>query len=126
MVETPASALCLSDIVEEGIHFLSFGTNDLTQYVLAVDRNNERVADRYDETHPAVMRLLEDATTIARQHDIDVGICGEAASRPAMIEHLVENGVTSLSVNVDAIDTVRRHTERVEKRILLDRARGDR
>jgi pyruvate,water dikinase len=126
MVETPASALCLSDIVEEGIHFLSFGTNDLTQYVLAVDRNNERVADRYDETHPAVTQLLEEATTVAREHGVDVGICGEAASRPAMIEHLVEHGVTSLSVNVDAIDTVRRHTERVEKRMLLDRARTDR
>jgi len=53
MVETPAAALIIEDIIKEGIDFISFGTNDLTQYTIAVDRNNENVAYLYDETHPA-------------------------------------------------------------------------
>jgi len=59
MIEIPASALIIDDLIAEGIDFVSFGTNDLTQYTLAVDRNNENVAALYNEQHPAVLKLIE-------------------------------------------------------------------
>jgi pyruvate,water dikinase len=124
MIETPASALTIEDIVAEGVDFVSFGTNDLTQYVLAVDRNNELVADRYEETHPAILGLIEDVTETCREHGVDVGICGEAASRPEMIEYLVDLGASSLSVNIDAVSRTRHQTSRYEQRLLLDELRG--
>ncbi len=67
MVEIPASALIIDDFIKEGIDFVSFGTNDLTQYTLAVDRNNELVADLYNELHPAVLKLIEYVIERVRQ-----------------------------------------------------------
>jgi pyruvate,water dikinase len=123
MIETPASALTIEDIVDEGVDFVSFGTNDLTQYVLAVDRNNGLVADRYEETHPAILGLIEDVTETCHERNVDVGICGEAASRPEMIEYLVDLGASSLSVNIDAVSRTRHHTSRQEQRLILDELR---
>jgi pyruvate,water dikinase len=123
MVETPASALVIEDILAEGVDFVSFGTNDLTQYVLAVDRNNERVADRYDETHPAVLRLLDECIAACREHGVEAAICGQAASRPEMVRHLIEAGIDSLSVDVDAVGDVRRAAARAERGLLLESAR---
>jgi pyruvate,water dikinase len=123
MIETPASALCIEDIVGTGLDFVSFGTNDLTQYTLAVDRNNERIADRYDATHPAVLALIERVIETCREHGVKTSICGEAGSDPAMIEHLVTAGIDSISVNVDAVADARERVARVERRELLDVAR---
>jgi pyruvate, water dikinase len=61
MIETPASALLVKELAKTGIDFVSFGTNDLTQYTLAIDRNNVRVADRFNELHPAVLELIASA-----------------------------------------------------------------
>jgi pyruvate,water dikinase len=123
MIETPASAVLIDDIIDTGVDFVSFGTNDLTQYLLAVDRNNKNVAEHYDETHPAIKQVLSTVIDAARRNDIDVGICGEAASKPAMVEHLVGEGITSLSVNMDAIDDVRYRSKQIEQRLLLDEHR---
>jgi len=123
MVETPASALGIEEMVEAGIDFASFGTNDLTQYTLAVDRNNERVADRYDALHPAVLDLIDRTIQVCREHGVDTSICGQAGSDPRMARHLVEEGITSISANIDAVRDVQHEVKRVEQRLLLDSVR---
>jgi pyruvate,water dikinase len=123
MIETPAAALSIEDLVEEPIDFVSFGTNDLTQYTLAVDRNNEAVADRYDATHPAILGLIEDVIATCNEADVNTSICGEAASQPEMVERLVAAGIDSLSPNIDAVADVRHRVQRVEQQLLLDAVR---
>ena len=123
MVETPASALGVESMAKEGIDFVSFGTNDLTQYTLAVDRNNERVADGFDELHPAVLKLIGDTIETCREHDVKTSICGQAASKPQMVQFLVEQGVSSISANIDAVRDVQHEVKRVEQRLILDSVR---
>jgi len=123
MIETPAAALSIDGIADTGVDFVSFGTNDLTQYTLAVDRNNERIADRFDELHPAVLELIESTIETCREEDVSTSICGQAASKPAMVEALVQAGITSVSPNVDAVHDVQREAKRVEQRLLLDSVR---
>jgi pyruvate,water dikinase len=123
MVETPASALEVESMATEGIDFVSFGTNDLTQYTLAVDRNNERVADKFDELHPAVLKLIGDTIETCREHDVKTSICGQAASKPRMVQFLVEKGVSSVSANIDAVRDVQHEVKRVEQRLILDSVR---
>jgi len=124
MIETPASAMVVEDIADEGVDFVSFGTNDLTQYTLAADRNNEHVADVYDETHPGVLTLMSRVIGVCRDRDVRTSICGQAGSNPEMVEFLVEEGITSVSANIDAVSDVRGRVARVEKRLMLDHARG--
>ena len=126
MIETPAAALQVESITDRPVDFVSFGTNDLTQYTLAVDRNNERVSDRFDETHDAVLTLITDVIEVCRAKDVDTSICGEAASKPTMIRQLIESGVTSLSVNIDAVRDTQHEVKRREQRLLLDTALAER
>jgi len=123
MVETPASALIIEDLVKEGIDFISFGTNDLTQYTLAVDRNNENVAYLYDETHPAVMKLIEHVINVCKEHGVKTSICGQAGSYPHVVEKLVRMGIDSVSANPDAVRRIKEVVARVEKKIMLEKLR---
>ena len=123
MVETPAAALTIEDYIEEGIDFVSLGTNDLTQYTLAIDRNNEFVAKNYTEEHPAVMKLIERTIKICVENGVTCSICGQAGSVPHIVEKLVGFGITSVSSNTDAIADVRRTVAKAEKKIILDAAR---
>ena len=123
MVETPASALRIEEMAEVGIDFASFGTNDLTQYMLAVDRNNEHVADRFDELHPAVLELMAETIETCREIGVDTSICGQAGSKPEMVDFLVEKGVSSISANIDAVRDVQHEVKRKEQRMLLDSVR---
>ncbi len=123
MIETPASALQIEELADAGIDFASFGTNDLTQYTLAVDRNNEHVANQFDELHPAVLRLIADTVERCRELGVDTSICGQAGSKPEMVEFLVEEGVSSISANIDAVRDVQHEVKRVEQRLLLDSVR---
>ncbi len=123
MVETPAAALTIEDIIKEGIDFISLGTNDLTQYTLAVDRNNENVAYIYDETHPAVMKLIERTIRICKEHGVKTSICGQAGSYPHVVEKLVQMGIDSVSANPDAVQRIREVVARVERRIILEKLR---
>ncbi|WP_276272315.1 phosphoenolpyruvate synthase [Haloarcula litorea] len=123
MIETPASALRIEELCETGIDFVSFGTNDLTQYTLAVDRNNSNVADRFDELHPAVLDLMGKVIGTARENDVATSICGQAASKPEMVDFLVDEGVTSISPNIDAVRDVQHEVKRVEQRLLLESVR---
>jgi len=123
MVETPAAALIIEDIVKEGIDFISLGTNDLTQYTLAVDRNNENVAYIFSETHPAVMQLIERTIRICKENGVKTSICGQAGSYPHVVEKLVEIGIDSVSANPDAVQTIRETVARIEKKLILDKLR---
>jgi pyruvate,water dikinase len=123
MVETPAAALSIESMADEGIDFASFGTNDLTQYTLAVDRNNENVADRYDAMHPAILELMAQTIETCREHEIATSICGQAGSDPEMVRYLVNEGITSISANIDAVRDVQHEVKRVEQRLLLDSVR---
>ncbi len=123
MVEIPAAALIIEEFIKEGIDFISFGTNDLTQYTLAVDRNNERVAKLYSEKHPAVLKLIEMVIRACREHGVETSICGQAGSDPEVARKLVEFGITSISANPDAVDRIREIVARTEMRLLLDSVR---
>ncbi|MBX0286175.1 phosphoenolpyruvate synthase [Halomicroarcula sp. F28] len=123
MIETPASALGIEELCETGIDFASFGTNDLTQYTLAVDRNNTNVADRFSELHPAVLELMGQVIGTCREHDVATSICGQAASKPEMVQFLVDEGVSSISANIDAVRDVQHEVKRVEQRLLLESVR---
>ncbi|WP_049895489.1 phosphoenolpyruvate synthase [Halopiger xanaduensis] len=123
MIETPAAALSVEEMAETGIDFASFGTNDLTQYTLAVDRNNEHVADRFDELHPSVLRLIGDVIETCREHDVATSICGQAGSKPEMVQFLVNEGVSSISANIDAVRDVQHEVKRVEQKLLLESVR---
>ncbi|MFC4407045.1 phosphoenolpyruvate synthase [Haloarchaeobius iranensis] len=123
MVETPAAALSVGEMAEAGIDFASFGTNDLTQYTLAVDRNNENVADRFDELHPAILELISQTIETCREHDVATSICGQAGSKPQMVQHLVNTGISSISANIDAVRDVQHEVKRTEQKLILDSVR---
>jgi pyruvate,water dikinase len=123
MIETPAAALSIEALADVGIDFASFGTNDLTQYTLAVDRNNEQVADRFDELHPAVVQLIEQTIETCREHGVETSICGQAGSDVEMVTKLVHAGITSISANIDAVRDVQHEVKRVEQKLLLDAVR---
>lgn len=124
MIEIPAAALILDELIDEGLDFVSFGTNDLTQYTLAVDRNNENVAKLYSEFHPAVGKLIEMSIKTARARGVQTSICGQAGSNPKFVEKLIAWGITSVSANIDAVSRVRETVARTEQKMLLDKARG--
>ncbi|WP_458453625.1 phosphoenolpyruvate synthase [Methanobrevibacter sp.] len=123
MVEIPAAAIMIDEYIKIGLDFVSLGTNDLTQYTLAVDRNNEFVAKHYSEEHPAVMKLIERTIRKCAEAGVKCSICGQAGSVPHIVEKLVEFGITSVSSNTDAIADVRKTVARAEQKIILDAAR---
>ncbi|MEM1244228.1 MAG: phosphoenolpyruvate--protein phosphotransferase [Pseudomonadota bacterium] len=98
MIEIP-SAVYLAPDISNKVDFLSIGTNDLTQYILAVDRNNSRVANLYDSLHPAVLRALEYVLESGHNAGKKVSICGEMASDPAAVIVLLALGFDALSMS---------------------------
>ena len=123
MVETPAAAIIIEDFIAEGLDFISFGTNDLTQYTLALDRNNELVAKHYSEAHPAIIKLLKSVIKKCKVAGVTTSICGQAGSKPEIVEILVEAGIDSISANTDAVPTIRKIVAKVEKKIMLEAAK---
>ncbi len=106
MVETPAAAT-LADSIAAEADFLSIGTNDLTQYVLAADRGNAAVSARADALHPAVLRLIRQTTEGASQHGRWTGVCGGLASEALAAPILIGLGVTELSVAPAAVPAIK-------------------
>ncbi len=98
MVETPAAAI-MSEALAAEADFFSIGTNDLTQYIMAVDRGNENVAYLYSTFNPAVLKAIRNIIANAKKANIEVGMCGEAASNPAMIPLLLAYGLDEFSVS---------------------------
>ncbi len=117
MVETPAVVQIMSELCEEGISFASFGTNDLTQYTLAIDRNNENVQYLYDEMHPAVLRQIKSVIEICKKYGVKTSICGQAGSKKEMAGFLVVNGIDSISVNADAAHDVSVFVKELEEKM---------
>jgi phosphotransferase system enzyme I (PtsI) len=97
MIEIPSAALSADQIATE-VDFFSLGTNDLIQYTLAVDRLNDRVANLYQPTHPAVLRLIECSVQASRRAGIRIGICGEMASSLELTPLMIGLGLNELSV----------------------------
>ncbi len=106
MIEVP-SAVYQAGSLARRVDFLSIGTNDLTQYLLAVDRNNARVAALYDSLHPAVIRAMLQVVESARVHGKPVSVCGEMAGDPAAVLLLVGMGIQSLSMSVSSLPGVK-------------------
>jgi phosphocarrier protein FPr len=107
MVEVPAAALT-AEVLAPEVDFLSIGTNDLTQYTLAADRGDPRLASLADPLHPAVLRLIRHTVEAARANGRWVGVCGELAGDPDATALLVGLGVRELSMNAPAIPLVKR------------------
>jgi len=120
MVETPAAVQLIRELCEEGIEFISFGTNDLTQYILAVDRGNEQVQEFYNEMHPAVLHQLEYVIRVCKRNKVETSICGQAGSRKEMAKFLVEKGIDSISVNADMAKEISEYVSEVEKELVKD------
>jgi phosphotransferase system enzyme I (PtsI) len=98
MIEVPAAALALSGFIDT-TDFISVGTNDLVQYLLAADRDNEALGDLYSPLHPAVLRMLREIITVAQRRGRTVAVCGEIAGDPACVPLLLALGLGELSLH---------------------------
>ncbi|NAX37655.1 phosphoenolpyruvate--protein phosphotransferase [Vibrio sp. V27_P1S3P104] len=124
MLEVP-SMLYLLPMIANKIDFVSVGTNDLTQYLLAVDRNNAHVADVYDSMHPAVIMALKQIQQTCLQYSIPVCVCGELAGDPIGALLLIGLGYTTLSMNASNVAKVKylvRHSARSDLQLLAQKA----
>lgn len=106
MMETPASVLLAEEFAKEA-DFFSIGTNDLTQYLLAVDRGNKKIADRYDYFHPAVVKAIGEIIRAGHKEGIKVGMCGEMAGDKNAVPILLSLGLDEFSMSAGSIDYVR-------------------
>jgi len=114
MIETPAAAILIKDICEQKIDFISFGTNDLTQYTLAIDRGNEEVQDIYDEMNWAVLKQLSRVIRECKKQGVETSICGQAGSKPEMVKFLIKQGIDSISVNADVAKPISELIQKLE------------
>jgi len=121
MIETPAAVWAIDELIEEGMDFVSFGTNDLTQLTLGIDRNNEQIQKLFSELHPAVLRSCEHVIKKCNKAGVITSICGQAASNEEMVEKLVKFGIKSVSANIDAVENIKRHVLIMEKEELLEK-----
>jgi pyruvate,water dikinase len=117
MIETPAAVQIINQLCDEGISFISFGTNDLTQYMLAIDRGNDAVQDLYNEMHPAILYQLAYVIRVCKRRNVKSSICGQAGSKKEMVKFLVENGIDSISVNADAAYDIANYVQEIEEDI---------
>lgn len=115
MIEIPSAAL-IAEKLAPLVDFFSIGTNDLIQYSIAIDRNNDRVAYLYQPTHPAVLELIHRTVCAARNHGIAVSICGEMAGNPIYTPLLVGMGVHELSMGPNSIGIIRRIIRMMNKK----------
>jgi phosphoenolpyruvate-protein phosphotransferase (PTS system enzyme I) len=107
MVEVPAAVMMLDRFISE-VDFISIGTNDLTQYTLAVDRGNRDVADLYRVSDPAVLRLIQRCVDVARQSDVPCSVCGEMGGTPAYVLVLLGLGLRSVSVVPSSVPQIKK------------------
>jgi pyruvate, water dikinase len=119
MIETPASVWIIDELIPH-INFVSFGTNDLTQLTLGIDRNNERVQKSFSELHPAILRQLEYVIKKCKAAGVTTSICGQAASNPEMVKKLIWYGIDSVSANIDAVEEIRKIVIIEEKKKILE------
>ena len=118
MIETPAAVQLIKEFIEEGIDFISFGTNDLTQYMLAVDRGNEEVQHLFNEMHPAVLHQLAYVIRVCKRAGVETSICGQAGSKKKMVKFLVETGIDSITVNADVAKEISDYVAELEQELV--------
>lgn len=120
MVEIPSNIILLEEFIKVGIDGISIGSNDLTMLTLGVDRDNADLAELFDERNPAVMWFLEKAIKTCQKHKITSSICGQAPSvYPDFAANLVNKGITSISVNPDAIERTRELVYEAERKLVI-------
>jgi len=121
MAEVPSNFILLEKFIEVGIDGISIGSNDLTQLILGIDRDSEKLADTFDERDEAVLIALERLVKISKSMGVTSSICGQAPSvYPELTEKLVEWGITSVSVSPDMIDKTREIIAKVEEKLKLN------
>ncbi len=121
MVEVPSNIFLMEKFLEVGIDGISIGSNDLTQFILGIDRDSEKLAETFDERDEAVLIAVERAIKISKSMGVTSSICGQAPSvYPELTEKLVEWGITSVSVSPDMIGTTREIIAKAEKRLKLN------
>ncbi len=112
MIETPA-AVMISDLLAKEVDFFSIGTNDLTQYTLAIDRQNMKLDNIYDSHHPAVLRMIQMTIENGHKHGCWVGICGELGADPTLTRTFLEMGIDELSVSPSFILPTRKNIREI-------------
>ena len=124
MVEVPSTVLLIDKFIEAGIDGVSFGTNDLTMLILGIDRDDAAVQEIYDERNLAVLRAVSHVIRICRKYGVTTSICGQAPSNyPEVVEFLVKEGATSISVNPDKVIETRNLVAMIERKLTLDELR---
>jgi pyruvate, water dikinase len=122
MVEVPSTVFLIDQFCDEGIDGVSIGSNDLTQLILGIDRDNATLADGFDERNHAVLRAIERVVKVCNEKHVTCSICGQAPSvYPDFAEKLVEMGITSISVNPDAVERTKKNVASAEMKVLLKR-----
>jgi pyruvate,water dikinase len=125
MVEVPSTVLLIDKFIEAGIDGVSFGTNDLTMLILGIDRDDAAVQEIYDERNLAVKRAISHVIRICRKHGVTTSVCGQAPSNyPEIVEFLIREGVTSISVNPDKVIETRNLVASLERKIMLEELRS--
>ncbi|OKH22075.1 peptide chain release factor H [Hydrococcus rivularis NIES-593] len=131
MAEVPSVIFLLPQLIRAGVGGISIGTNDLTQFLLAVDREGAMSSDRLNARHPAMLAAIEQLIRLARDAEIPCSICGQAPVQyPELVDRLIQWGITSISVEPEAVERTCRAIARAERRLLLKASRkmlsGDR
>jgi pyruvate,water dikinase len=124
MAEVPSVVFLLPEYVQAGVQGISIGSNDLTQLMLAVDRDQHQMAAAFDQLNPSVLRAIQQLIRTARQEGIPCSICGQApAQYQELIELLIKWGITSISISPDAVERTYEAIARAEHNLLLEAAR---
>lgn len=124
MAEVPSVLLLLPEYIKAGVEGIAIGTNDLTQLLLAADRNQEQFATVFESPHPAVKRAIHQIIQMANTAGIPCSVCGNlCGAHPELVEDLIRWGVSAISVEPDAVERTYKAIARAEKRLLLEAAR---
>lgn len=124
MAEVPSVIFLLPQYVQAGVQGIAIGTNDLTQLILGIDRKQGISPEQLNATHPAILEAIQQLIKIAKSESIPCSICGQAPGQyPELIEHLVKWGITSISVDPEAVTRTYQAINRAEKQVLLELAR---